>query len=50
MNEVHWGIQRSLGKKWIFNTHIGLGYARDFKLDSGTLYPAIGIKFSYKLF
>jgi hypothetical protein len=50
LNEVHWGMQRSLGGNWLFNTHFGLGYARDFTFDSGSIYPAIGIKFSYKIF
>lgn len=50
LNEIHWGIQRSLSENWLFNTHFGIGYARDFTFNSGTLYPAIGLKFSYIIF
>ncbi|MCF2874674.1 MULTISPECIES: hypothetical protein [unclassified Tenacibaculum] len=54
MNEVHWGIQRSLGGNWLFNAHVGLGFAKDFDtpkwIDSSTIYPAVGVKFSYVIF
>lgn len=52
--EFHWGLQRSLGGNWLFNFHVGLGYAVDFDLGendtSSNLYPALGLKFSYKIF
>lgn len=44
---LHWGIQRSLGDKWILNAHAGLGYAKDFPDGFGTIYPALEFKFSY---
>jgi len=45
---LHWGIQRPLGNKWILNAHAGLGYAQDFGSGFGTiLYPALELKFSY---
>ncbi|WP_299823292.1 hypothetical protein [uncultured Pontibacter sp.] len=47
LNEVHWGIQRPLGQKFIFNTHVGLGYAADFDFKNSQLYPAAGAQFSY---
>ncbi len=47
LTEVHWGIQRNLGKKYIFNLHLGLGYAYDYDQDTGGLYLAIGAKFGY---
>ena len=50
LNEIHWGIQRSLGGNWLFNFHAGLGYARDLDFSNGIVYPSLGIKFSYKLF
>lgn len=54
MNEVHWGMQRSLGGNWLLNVHFGLGFAKDFDtpkwLDSTTIYPAVGLKFSYVIF
>lgn len=50
LNEIHWGIQRSLGGNWLFNFHTGLGYTRDLDFSDASIYPALGIKFSYKLF
>jgi len=50
LNEIHWGLQRSLGGNWLFNFHLGLGFARDFDFSENSVYPALGIKFSYKLF
>ena len=46
---VHWGLQRALGRRFIFNTHVGAGYARDVISNFGTIYPAIDFKFSYVL-
>ncbi|ARS34241.1 hypothetical protein [Pontibacter actiniarum] len=47
LNEAHWGMQRPLGQKFIFNLHLGLGYATDFDFDNSQLYPAAGVQFSY---
>ncbi len=47
LTEVHWGIQRNLGKEFIFNLHLGLGYAYDYYWDTGGLYIAFGVKFGY---
>jgi hypothetical protein len=47
---VHWGMQRSLGRKWIFNTNLGAGYATstdDFHFTDGSFYPVVDIKFAY---
>ncbi|RYE19692.1 MAG: hypothetical protein EOP45_12250 [Sphingobacteriaceae bacterium] len=44
---LHWGMQRPLGKKWVFNAHAGLGYARDIGTTFGTIYPALDVKFAY---
>ena len=49
LNEMHWGIQRPLGQKFIFNMHVGLGYAHDFHFNEGQLYPATGVQFAYIL-
>lgn len=49
---AHWGMQRALGKRWTMNTHFGLGYAMDatdLNNSSGTIYPALDLKFSYVL-
>ena len=49
---AHWGMQRAMGKRWTMNTHFGLGYAMDatdLNNSSGTIYPALDLKFSYIL-
>lgn len=50
LNELHWGIQRNLGGRFIFSTHVGLGYLQDFNLDNGVLSPTIGLSFGYRIF
>jgi hypothetical protein len=47
---IHWGLQRPLGKHWAFNSHFGAGYAQDIDYRFGTIYPAIDFKFSYIFF
>ncbi len=46
---AHWGLQRNFGNKWIFNGHIGAGYAYDHDFHFGTVYPALDLKFAYIL-
>jgi hypothetical protein len=49
---LHWGLQRAVGKRWTINSHFGLGYAMDavdLNNTSGTIYPALDLKFSYIL-
>ncbi len=50
LTELHWGIQRNLGGRFLFSTHIGLGYLQDFTLDNGILSPTIGLSFGYRIF
>ncbi|WP_372917675.1 hypothetical protein [Salegentibacter sp.] len=50
LTEVHWGIQRSLGGNFIFNTHIGLGFVRDFDTNSTAFSPTFGLAFGYRIF
>ncbi len=50
LNEVHWGVQRPFDERWLFNFHAGVGYAIDLNSSQGSLYPALGVKFSYKIF
>ena len=50
LTELHWGIQRPLGKRFIFDLHIGLGYLSDFDFDDGSLSPTFGLRFGYKIF
>ncbi len=47
LGNIHWGIQRPLGQHWLFNFHIGAGYAEDIDYGFGTIYPAVDFKFSY---
>ena len=49
---LHWGIQRAVGKRWTLNAHAGGGYAvdaTDLSNSSGTFYPALDVRFSYIL-
>ena len=50
LTEVHWGLQRSLGGNFIFNTHIGMGFLSDFDADSTALTPTFGLAFGYRIF
>jgi hypothetical protein len=47
LNELHWGMQRPLGQKFIYNLHLGIGYAADFDFNNSQLYPAVGLQFAY---
>ncbi|MFD2512439.1 hypothetical protein ACFSRY_01060 [Pontibacter locisalis] len=47
LNEVHWGMQRPLGQKFLYNLHLGLGYAADFDFKNSQFYPAVGLQFAY---
>ena len=44
---LHWGMQRALGRRWTFNFHVGGGYAQDIDYNFGTIYPAVDFAFSY---
>jgi hypothetical protein len=46
---LHWGMQRSIGKRWTMNAHAGAGYAQNLNSIFGTIYPAIDFKCSYIL-
>lgn len=49
MCEAHWGFQRLLWKKIIFNAHIGLGRAFDFTSKGSSNYMAMGLKVAYRI-
>lgn len=49
-NEVHWGIQRSLGGKWLLNVNGGIGYAKDLDTNLDGIYPSVNLEFSYVIF
>ncbi|MCU0335549.1 MAG: hypothetical protein MUF62_11000 [Chitinophagaceae bacterium] len=46
---LHWGLQRPIGNRGVFNTHAGFGYAQSFGNSQGRIYPAIGVNFAYLL-
>jgi hypothetical protein len=48
LTNIHWGMQRAIGGNWLFNLHLGVGYATDLKYG-GIVYPAIDFKFAYIL-
>lgn len=47
--DIHWGIQRSMGKRFLFNLNLGLGYGYDWDLENGMVYPSGDVRFAYKL-
>lgn len=47
LTNIHWGMQRALGSRWLFNGHLGLGIASDLKYGYRLGYPALNLKFSY---
>ena len=50
LTDIHWGLQLSLGKKFTFNTNVGLGYMYDFDTTYGDVAPVLRVKFGYRLF
>lgn len=50
LTEVHWGLQRHLGGRFLYHFHVGLGYIRDFNTGSGMAVPTVGTQFSYVIF
>jgi hypothetical protein len=47
LTNIHWGMQRAMGNHWLFNWHVGAGYAEDVEYHFGTIYPSLDFKFSY---
>jgi len=45
LTNFHWGIQRRLGDKWLFNVNAGVGFAGDFSSKIGKFYSAFGLNF-----
>lgn len=46
---VHWGMQRALGNRFLFNQMIGIAYTKDLQTESFAILPAYNLKFSYIL-
>ena len=49
LTNIHWGLQRAMGERWLLNTHVGLGYGWNLSHDFsvGSPYPSIDFKISY---
>lgn len=47
LTDIHFGQQLPLGNNFIFRYHVGVGYANNFDLKYGSLYPAFNIAFGY---
>lgn len=50
LTDVHWGLQRSISEKFVFNTNIGIGYMYDFDTSYGGIAPILRAKIGYRLF
>ncbi|SFO98677.1 hypothetical protein SAMN05428949_7075 [Chitinophaga sp. YR627] len=50
---VHWGMQRPIGRKWTINGHAGIGWGynaiNSIAPSGGRVYPAAEFKISYAL-
>jgi hypothetical protein len=50
---IHWGMQRPIGRKWTINGHAGIGWAynaiNSIDPSGGKVYPAAEFKISYAL-
>ena len=44
---AHWGMQRAIGERFLFNFHSGVGYGGNISTKYDTVYPAVDLKFSY---
>lgn len=44
---LHWGLQRPLGGRWLFQTHAGVGVANNLSQRGTMVYPALDFRFSY---
>ena len=47
LTNIHWGIQRTIGGHWLFNSQVGAGYAIGTDCNCGMIYPAFDFKFAY---
>lgn len=50
LTEIHWGLQRNLGSRFLINTHIGLGILNDFEYQKAAVSPTFKVAFSYIIF
>ena len=49
LTNLHWGMQRAIGRSWTMNLHAGVGYAASIgtTFNHGTFYPALDLRFAY---
>ena len=47
MNEIHWGIQRTVYEDFLINVHVGVGIVADFTTKQNSNYTAVGVKVAY---
>jgi hypothetical protein len=50
LTEIHWGIQRPLSNRFIFDMHLGLGFIYDFDFTSASISSTFGLRFGYIMF
>ena len=43
---MHWGLQRAIGKRILFNTYVGVGYVKNNSSNLGMLCPSFDMKFA----
>lgn len=49
VTEVHWGLQRNLGRKFFLNAHVGIGYIYDLSSRNSIFGPTGGLKVGFRL-
>ncbi|MDR2222675.1 MAG: hypothetical protein LBE34_08025 [Flavobacteriaceae bacterium] len=47
LNELHLGIERNMGKRFIFNSHLGVGYHTDYVMHKSTALLTLGLTFKF---
>ncbi len=50
LTDIHWGLQRDLGSKFLINSHIGVGILHDFDYQKTSVSPTFKVAFNYILF
>lgn len=47
IHEIHFGIEQNMGKRFIFNTHIGGGQLTDYVMHKSTALLTLGLTFKF---
>lgn len=50
LTEIHWGIQRNLGQRFLLNFQVGLGILSDIDRSQSVFSPTLGFRFGYRIF